>query len=50
MCKATGVVVVSLIFFSLCLGGLGVDGMAEFFERAGYGRGCCMEHFIFWII
>ena len=27
-----------------------MDGIAEFFERAGGGRGCCMEHFLFWII
>ena len=40
-------VVVSVIFFSLSIEGLGVDGMAEFFETAGGGRGCCMEHFFF---
>ena len=42
---SSGTLVVSLIFF--LYRGLGVDGMAEFFERAGGGRGCCMEHFIF---
>ena len=49
--RSSGAIIVSLIFsFFFSIGGLGVDGMAEFFERAGGGRGCCMEHFIFWII
>ena len=43
---SSGAVVVSLIFF-LSIEGLVVDGMAEFFERAEGGRGCCMEHFVF---
>ena len=24
-----------------------MDGVAEFFGRAGGGRGCCIEHFIY---
>ena len=47
---SSGAIVVSLIFFFLSIGELGVDEMAEFFERAGGGRGCCMEHVVFWII
>ena len=44
---SSGAVVVSLIFFFFSIGGLGLDRMAQFFERAGCGRGCYMEHFIF---
>ena len=45
---SSGARVVSLIIF-FSIGGLGVYGMAEFFEK-GRGGGCCMGHFVFWII
>ena len=44
---SSGAIVLSLIFFSI--GGLGVDRVAEFFERAGGDRHCCMKHFIFFL-
>ena len=47
---SSGAIVVSLIFFFFFVGGLGVNRMAEFFERVGGGVGYCMEHFVFWII
>ena len=43
---SSGAIVVSSIFFSL--GGLGMDGMADFCEWAGV-EGCCMWYFGFWV-